>query len=436
MKLRVLVALAAFAPMFLAGRGAFGQMSDNEKKAAARAAYTEGVELQDKGKYAEALADFEKAQKLFDAPTHLLRIAECQEKLGRLVEAVETYETLSRLPLEANAPDVFKQAQAQGAKELETLRPRIPTLRVNVTPEPSTLPNLQINLNDKTMPIETIGIARPINPGQYKITATASGWGTRAPVDVDVKEKDAKSVDVTLEKGATGGLTTPETSDKPASTGPTGLGLLVGLRPLAFLPFGKVDENTNFKDYAGPGVGGGIDIAGRIANRFLVGGSAEIAFLRAPERFIPGDPTILDGGQGAASRSNISVLSEYIGVFGGFVYDNDSVSPIATINAGYRYIQRAIEFTGPTGVTKKLDDNVNGLQAGLHAGVSIPLGPMRLVPLADVSAGQLSDRGCKTASDLGLVDTSSTSCTDPGSGFFFMAGLSVGIYYNVDFGKK
>src|ERR1043165_5037034 len=151
MRLRVGLGIASVAFASLLSSYAHAQMSDNDKKSAARAAYLEGADLQEKGKYAEALADFEKAEKLYDAPTHLLHIAQCQAQLGHLVEASENYETLTHKTLEKGAPDAFKQAQDQGAKELEALKPRIPTLRVNVKPEPKDLPNLQVNLNDKQM---------------------------------------------------------------------------------------------------------------------------------------------------------------------------------------------------------------------------------------------------------------------------------------------
>ena len=88
-------ALATFAP----AAHAQAQMSETEKKAAARSAYTEGVQLEESGKFAEALARFEAAQKLFDAPTHQLHIVRCQAKTGRLVEASEHYEALTRRSL-------------------------------------------------------------------------------------------------------------------------------------------------------------------------------------------------------------------------------------------------------------------------------------------------------------------------------------------------
>src|SRR4051794_25209468 len=116
MQLRVTFALLACLTTFTSLTQA--QMSDGERKAAARAAYTEGVELQEKGKPTEALARFEAAEKLFDAPTHVLRIAECQALTGKLVEASETYETLIRKTLPPNSPDAFVQAQEQGKAEL------------------------------------------------------------------------------------------------------------------------------------------------------------------------------------------------------------------------------------------------------------------------------------------------------------------------------
>src|SRR5437879_7764852 len=114
MKTRLLFCALSVLATLLSSTGARAQMSDTEKKAAARAAYQEGVKFQDEGKAAEALARFESAEKLFDAPTHLLHIAECQALTGRLVESSETYETLARKTLPPGAPDAFVQAQQQG----------------------------------------------------------------------------------------------------------------------------------------------------------------------------------------------------------------------------------------------------------------------------------------------------------------------------------
>ncbi|MBX3234179.1 MAG: PEGA domain-containing protein [Labilithrix sp.] len=174
-------------------------MSESERKATARAAYLEGVAFQDKGDCAEALPKYETAQKFYAAPTHQLRIAQCQAKLGKLLEAQETYEALAHVTLEKGAPEAFKQAQDEGNKELSALKPRVPTLRVQVLPAASTLTQLVVKLNGNSLPNEVLGIARPVNPGHYKITAWAAGY-KEASAEVDVVESVPKAVELKLAK--------------------------------------------------------------------------------------------------------------------------------------------------------------------------------------------------------------------------------------------
>lgn len=172
-------------------------LSESERKATARAAYIEGVSLQEKNDCAAALPKFEVAQKMFNAPTHLLHIAQCQAATGKLVEAQETYETLTRMTIATDAPQAFKQAQDEGKKELPALKPRIPTLRVQVAP--ATPKGLLVLVNGSPMPNELVGIARPVNPGKYKVSAEASGMKA-APQEIEVVEGANKTIDLTLKK--------------------------------------------------------------------------------------------------------------------------------------------------------------------------------------------------------------------------------------------
>ena len=187
----------ALVPALVAAPGLTSTMSDSERKASARAAYQEGMELQAQ-KSPAALARFQYAQRLVDAPTHLLHIAECLVVSGKLVEAQETYETLTHRELAADAPAPFREAVETGRRELADLQPRIPTLRIGVKPSPSTLRNLTLSLNGRPLPNEVIGIARPVNPGVYRITATAWGIPPAKEVNVTLAEKDARSVEVQL----------------------------------------------------------------------------------------------------------------------------------------------------------------------------------------------------------------------------------------------
>ena len=77
---------------------------------------------------------FESAERLFAAPTHLLHIAQCQAATGKLVEAQETYATLSHLSLDKQAPAAFREAQEAGRAEQAKIKPRVPTLRVVTSP--------------------------------------------------------------------------------------------------------------------------------------------------------------------------------------------------------------------------------------------------------------------------------------------------------------
>ena len=172
-------------------------LSESERKATARAAYIEGVGMQEKNDCAGALPKFEVAQKMFSAPTHLLHIAQCQAVTGKLVEAQENYETLTRMAIAADAPQAFRQAQDEGKKELPALKPRIPSLRVQVSP--ASPKGLLVLVNGSPMPNELVGIARPVNPGKYKVSAEASGMKA-APQEVDLAEGANKTIDLTLKK--------------------------------------------------------------------------------------------------------------------------------------------------------------------------------------------------------------------------------------------
>jgi hypothetical protein len=174
-------------------------MSESEKKATARAAYLDGVAQQEKNNCADAVGRFETAQKYFPAPTNLLHMAQCQAQLGKLVEAQETYESLVHATLEKGAPEAFKEAQDQAQKELTALRPRIPTLRVTVTPDAKSLSQLIIKSNGNPYPNDLLGIPRPINPGHYKVTAWAAGY-KEASAEVDVAEASPRVVELKLVK--------------------------------------------------------------------------------------------------------------------------------------------------------------------------------------------------------------------------------------------
>ncbi len=204
-RLPLIVTVASISLSLAAGvtprpAAAQAQLSEAERKATARTLFAQGVKEQDTGQHAAALSLFQKAQNLFDAPTHLLHIAQCQSALGKLVEAAETYETLKRVPLAPGAPEVFEAAKAKADTELPLLRARIPTLRVDLTPKPAGLLDLQLVVNGVLIPADLVGIARPVNPGPTKLVAKATGYKD-AELEVNLREKEQRSVGLALVPG-------------------------------------------------------------------------------------------------------------------------------------------------------------------------------------------------------------------------------------------
>lgn len=440
----LLVALIAL--LFTARAGA--QLSESERKAAARAAYTEGAALKDEKRWGEALEKFEKAQKLFDAPTHLLNIAECQAQLGRLVEAQETYEVLIRKPLGPNPPEAFATAQKAGEQELPALRARIPTLRVSVKPDASQLPNLQVLVNNAQVPVELLGIARPVNPGTYKLTAAATGWATPGPTEIELRDRDQRNVELTLVRTAAApppvvapmpapyvGPTTPPPAPGPAPAaappdakpvppkplGSSDTGLLLGGRAGVFMPGGKLVAGTtvlgisvgrdslDVDQVARTGGGFGGDAIFRLGRTLLLGVGIDWASL--------GSPT---GASGDYSATTL-----YYGALLGLLTNPDKTAFYGDVTLG----RRALSLTGDVANVTEGKRSYSGVELGLGMGVAIPAGPLRILPKVSLALGEFGS--VEQCPNRVSCTTSSNS-----SGLHTMVFVGLGAYYHVDLGKK
>ncbi len=258
--------LSRFAtPMVLAASLAFalsaGAQSSADKATARRLA-NDGIELFQKGQVAEALDKLERAEQLFDAPVHLVYIARCQVKLGKLVEAAESYRKLVNSSLPAGAPQVFRDAMTEGQTELAELEPKIPMLTIDVVPS---VQGVTLKIDGESVSSAALGVERPTNPGRHNVDLTAPGYRTaRSSVDVRIGGKQqlrlelergselaAAGADAAVAPGATGlraadpGSPASRTdSGAPAaagaSTAPQRLAIHVGLRLLGAAPGGRV----------------------------------------------------------------------------------------------------------------------------------------------------------------------------------------------------
>ncbi len=175
------------------------QMSENDRRSAARAAFLEGAQLQEQNNCALALLRFRTAQKFVSAPTHLFRIGQCSAAIGKLVDAQEAYESLARLDLGPNPPEAFTRAVDNGRAELALLKPRIPQLRVQVQPAAASIPGLVVQINGAAIPNEVIDLLRPTDPGAYRLTASAPGY-KEARQELKLGEGTQRTVVLELKK--------------------------------------------------------------------------------------------------------------------------------------------------------------------------------------------------------------------------------------------
>jgi len=373
----------------LGARAANADLSDAERRSSARALFFEGVSLQDKGNFAEALRKFEGAEKLFNAPTHLLHIAECQAMLGKLLESAETYRSLAREVLPSGSPEAFAQAQKQGAAELPGVEARIPTLKINVSPSPAQLQNLTVLVNGSALPVELVGVARPVNPGAYKVSAYANGFTQAQPDEANLKERDQSTVNITL-KPAAGGTpavvivdpngtsppitTTPATSttttpapppyttstpSSPPQTQGTSAGILLGVHGGGFFPAGTGSQSGAF--------GAGINLSLRFARYFQLG--------------IRGESTI---GSGSPSRQGA--------LFAAFTTSATKTSFYGELSLGSRSLTSTVDLDTISPYSK---DSSSGT-LGLRIGIWIPAGDWRFLPAVGGDSGKFSDETIST----------------------------------------
>lgn len=134
-----------------------------------------GVALYQDGKHAAALELFVRAEELHHAPTLVLYIARCHDKLGQLMEAVAFYREILAEELPVNAPDQFEKARAAAHSEVDLLIPRIPTVSLMVSAPPGTI--ARVTIDGREIP-RVRWLRVELDPGDHTFEATAAGMRT------------------------------------------------------------------------------------------------------------------------------------------------------------------------------------------------------------------------------------------------------------------
>jgi hypothetical protein len=178
-----------------APRAARADEPDAGIRMAARELAVAGAEAFDKQDYTTALDRFERAEKLYKAPSISVMVARCLARTGHLVEAVDKYEETSHMPVDAGAPEAFQRAVSDAAAEVDAVRKQVARLELNLAPD--TPDDVKVSIDGKALPPALLGVPVPVNPGTHHITARAAERAVfRA--DVNVVEAGKQSLRIQL----------------------------------------------------------------------------------------------------------------------------------------------------------------------------------------------------------------------------------------------
>jgi hypothetical protein len=211
-------------------------------RATARTLAQEGQQALESKNYAIAVDKFSRADSLVHAPTLLLGLARAEVGLGRLVEAQESYNRIIRDGVAPSSPHSWTKALEDATKEVGALPQRLPWVTITVL-GPT---NPEVIIDSTPVPIASLGVKRPVNPGNHTIKVSAEGY---MPTEKAITLSEGQSLTVNLEleqaatadtsqaaKKSTGTFDTRTSSSSPetrrilafGALGLGGAGLIVG----------------------------------------------------------------------------------------------------------------------------------------------------------------------------------------------------------------
>lgn len=146
---------------------------DSTTQDVARTKGEEGLKLFANGKWQDAYDKFREAEELYHAPTLLLYMARCQQKLGRLIQARVLYKKILDEPVIEGTTTAFIEARMRAGIEVKAVEQQTPKLRVSISGVPRE--SARVTLDGAV--ISTVGEI-PVDPGPHTIEVKAENAET------------------------------------------------------------------------------------------------------------------------------------------------------------------------------------------------------------------------------------------------------------------
>lgn len=157
--------------------------------AAAREHLTQGYKLKQQGQLKDALPHFVESLRLDPKLKTAINLADCEEKLGMLVEA-QSHWLLARDKASREGDTRVKQEAEQRLAALDTRMPRL-----NIQFAPGVPADAQVYRDDVLLGRVSLSTALPTNPGEHKISVRAPGHED-SKYSIKLNERDSRSLTV------------------------------------------------------------------------------------------------------------------------------------------------------------------------------------------------------------------------------------------------
>ena len=138
----------------------------------ARSLMEEGDRLIADSDRENALAKYRAAHAIMHVPTTGIELARTHDKLGHLVEARAVAIEVINMSPTPNEPAVFTEAREAAGALAESLKDRVPTITVNVTPASGAH---TVSIDGARLPKEARAIAFRTNPGSHTVLVELPG---------------------------------------------------------------------------------------------------------------------------------------------------------------------------------------------------------------------------------------------------------------------
>jgi hypothetical protein len=139
-------------------------------QALAEALFMDGKRLLDEHKYKEACTKFEASQRQDPSPGTLLNLGRCNEAQGKTATAWARYTEAATLARNMSRPE----QEAAARERIAALEPKLSKL--SIEPPATAVDGLTVKRGDVTMGADSLGMAVPVDPGEYVIEASAPGY--------------------------------------------------------------------------------------------------------------------------------------------------------------------------------------------------------------------------------------------------------------------